>query len=394
MIQYVRDKFNSSFTQDKYEEYIQKFEELTNCKSGFRIAETPVFIPNYFKMQMLDTCEHILNFILDKDFKNLTNQSIPSKYHFSNDEKECEMMVFDFGICKDLQGNIVPQLIEMQGFPSLFGFQILNDSLTTEYAAVSSEYDAYLNGYNKETYVQLLKEIIIGDNNPEQVILLEAYPEKQKTYIDFKCTESLLGIPTVCITSLTAENDSLYYTLNGRRIKIEKIFNRVIFDDLKQDQIKNCIDFNKKYQVEWIPHPNWYYRISKYALPFLQHPFIPETYFLNELKQPLNLDEFVLKPLFSYAGMGVIIDVTQESIDSISDPENWILQRKVEYASIIHTPDEPAKAEIRLFYFRKKEWPRPIAIHNLARLSKGKMIGTRYNGDKSWVGGTIAYFEK
>ena len=394
MIHSIREKFNSNFTEKKYEDYIRRFEEITNCKSGFRIAETPIFIPKDFKINMLDTCEHIIDFILDKDFISQTNQSIPSKYHISNDENDCEMMVFDFGVCKDDQGNIVPQLIEMQGFPSLYGFQILNNSLTTDYASIPENFDSYLNGYNKETYVQLLKEIIIGENNPENVILLEAFPEKQKTFIDFKCTESILGIPTVCISSIIAENDSLYYNSNGSKIKIEKIFNRIIFDDLEQDQLKKYIDVNKKYQVEWIPHPNWFYRISKYTLPYLQHPFIPETFFLNELKQPLSLDEFVLKPLFSYAGMGVIIDVTQDSIDSISDPENWILQRKVEYASIIDTPDEPAKAEIRLFYFRKKGWPRPIAVHNLARLSKGKMIGTRYNQDQTWVGGTIAYFEK
>ena len=145
--------------------------------------------------------------------------------------------------------------------------------------------------------------------------------------------------------------------------------------------------------VEWAPHPNWFYRISKYTLPFIDHPYVPPTFFLNEVKEPINLTEYVLKPLFSFAGMGVVIDVTQADIDNIKDPENWILQKKVQYAAVIDTPDEPAKAEIRLFYFWKKGWARPKAVHNLARLSKGKMIGTRYNKDKTWVGGSIAYFE-
>ncbi|HAK12187.1 MAG TPA: hypothetical protein DCO78_09650, partial [Chitinophagaceae bacterium] len=73
--------------------------------------------------------------------------------------------------------------------------------------------------------------------------------------------------------------------------------------------------------------------------------------------------------------------------------ENWILQRKVQYADIIPTPDIPAKAEIRIFYFWKPGADRPIPVNNLARLSKGKMIGVRYNQDKTWVGGSLAYFE-
>jgi len=225
--------------------------------------------------------------------------------------------------------------------------------------------------------------------------LLEIFPEKQKTRIDFYCTEQLLGIRTVCLTKLTAEGDKLFYDNNGTKTQVKRIYNRLIFDDLQQQEgLGHIIDLTRSYDVEWVPHPNWFYRISKFTLPFISNPYVPETFFLNELKQPVNLEEYVLKPLFSFAGMGVVIDVTQEDIDRIKDPENWILQRKVHYAPIIQTMDEPAKAEIRLFYFWKDEWTRPIAVHNLARLSKGKMIGTRYNKDKTWVGGTVAYFEQ
>ena len=147
--------------------------------------------------------------------------------------------------------------------------------------------------------------------------------------------------------------------------------------------------------MEWVPHPNWFYRISKFTLPFINHPYVPETFFLNEVKQfPGDLENFVLKPLFSFAGQGVIIDVTKEDIDKVKDPENWILQRKVKYADVIKTPNVPAKAEIRIFYFWKDGMERPVAVTNLARFSKGKMIGVRYNMDKDWVGGSVAYFEK
>jgi hypothetical protein len=226
-------------------------------------------------------------------------------------------------------------------------------------------------------------------------VLLEVFPEQQKTRIDFYCTEKLLGIATVCITKLIAEGDQLFYMNGDTKTPIHRIYNRIIFDDLdQQENLGPIIDLSKKYQVEWMTHPNWFYRISKFTLPFIDNPYVPETFFLNEVTQPLALEEFVLKPLFSFAGMGVVIDVTQDDLDAIKDPENWILQRKVNYAAIIPTMDEPAKAEIRLFYFWKEGATRPIAVHNLARLSKGKMIGTRYNKNKTWVGGSIAFFEK
>jgi hypothetical protein len=184
----------------------------------------------------------------------------------------------------------------------------------------------------------------------------------------------------------------------GKKTEIKRIYNRVIFDDLQQQspevQAKGNILF-EDLDVEWVPHPNWFYRISKYTLPFIHHPYVPTTYFLNEIKQmPVDLENYVLKPLFSFAGQGVVIDVTPADIEKVKDPENWILQRKVKYADVIETPDVPAKAEIRIFYFWKDGEARPVATNNLARLSKGKMIGVRYNKDKEWVGGSFCYFEK
>ncbi|MFM6926222.1 MAG: hypothetical protein ACKOU7_12020, partial [Ferruginibacter sp.] len=186
------------------------------------------------------------------------------------------------------------------------------------------------------------------------------------------------------------------YMNNGVKTAVKRIYNRLIFDDLqKQEGLGEIVDLTQPYDVEWAPHPNWFYRISKFTLPFIENPYVPQTYFLNELKQmPADLENYVLKPLFSFAGMGVVIDVTPADIEAVKDPENWILQKKVKYADVIKTPDEPAKAEIRLFYFWKKDWDRPVGVHNLARLSKGKMIGTRYNKNKEWVGGNVAFFEK
>jgi hypothetical protein len=286
----------------------------------------------------------------------------------------------------------------MQGFPSLFAYEVLLDDIFRKHFPIPENYSCYLNGYTRDSYIQTLKEIIIGNHKPENVILLEIFPRQQKTRIDFYCTEEYTGIKMVCLTDLIKEEKKLFYLNDGVKTEIKRIYNRVIFDDLQQQtaaiQEKGHIFF-EDLEVEWCPHPNWFYRISKYTLPFIKHPYVPETYFLNELKQiPSDLENYVLKPLFSFAGQGVIIDLTLNDIKNVNDPENWILQRKVKYADVIETPDIPAKAEIRMFYFWKDGEVRPVATNNLGRLSKGKMIGVRYNKDKEWVGGSFCYFEK
>ncbi len=391
----LRDEFNKNFSEEKYAAYIQQIENLHPGSLDFRNAETPVFVPEDFTKKMLGACEDIIDVIVQPNFKQLTERAIPKDINIEHEKPYSDFIAFDFGVCENADGELEPQLIEMQGFPTLFAFQAFHSEFTKEYANVPDTHSAYLNGYNKESYLQLLKEIIVGDLNPENVILLEIYPEQQKTRIDFYCTEKTLGIKTVCLTKLIGEGNKLYYQNDGKKIEIKRIYNRLIFDDLHQQKdLGAIIEISHPWDVEWVPHPNWFYRISKYTLPLIHNRYVPATYYLSDLKPiPAGLENYVLKPLFSFAGMGVVIDLTKEDIDKVKDPENWILQRKVKYADIIETPDIPAKAEIRLFYFWKDGWARPKAVHNLSRLSKGKMIGTRYNKDKTWVGGSVAFFE-
>ena len=290
----LRDQFNRSFTQEKYDTYMQKIEALHPGALDFRNAETPVFVPRAFKEKMLSACDEIIEVITDPHFMELTQNSIPKDMNVPGEDAHTQFLVFDFGVCQNAAGELEPQLIEMQGFPTLFGFQVYHSQLTAEYAALPASYSPYLNGYNKESYTQLLKEIIVGNLNAENVILLEIFPEQQKTRIDFYCTETLLGIKTVCLTKVKADGKNLYYENAGIKTAIKRIYNRVIFDDLqKQENLPPIIDLSKEYDVEWAPHPNWFNRISKFTLPFIQHQCVPETYFLNEIKQAVNLNEFV-----------------------------------------------------------------------------------------------------
>ncbi len=397
MIPPIRSAYNAALTKEKYADFLNELNIPHPGAIEFRVAETPVFIPKDFTQKILDACESIVDIITNSEYKQLTKNAIPAHLQVPGENEHSHFIAFDFGVCINEEGEYEPQLIEMQGFPTLFAYEVLLDDVCRKKLPIPDGFSCYLSGYNKETYINELKEIIVGHHQPENVVLLEIFPHQQKTRIDFYCTQDYLGIKPVCITELIKEGRKLFYINNGVKTPIHRIYNRVIFDDLQQQttevQEKGKILF-EDLDVEWCPHPNWFYRISKYTLPFIRHPYVPKTYFLNEVKQiPADLENYVLKPLFSFAGQGVVIDVTAADIEKVKDPENWILQRKVKYAEVIQTPDVPAKLEIRMFYFWKEGEARPHATNNLGRMSKGKMIGVRYNKDKEWVGGNCCYFE-
>ena len=398
MVPAIRQQFNTNFTSEKYEAFLKELNAVHPGAIEFRVAETAIYVSKDFTRKILDACESIVDIIIDPRFKELTKNAIPKNLQVPGENDHSHFIAFDFGICINEEGEYEPQLIEMQGFPTLFAYEVLLDDIYRKHFEVQGNYSAYLGGHDKESYIKLLKEIILGDHDPENVILLEIFPHQQKTRIDFYCTQDYTGIQPVCLTELIKEGKKLYYLNDGKKTEIKRIYNRVIFDDLFQQspevQEKGKLLFDNL-KVEWVPHPAWFYRISKYTLPLIRHPYVPPTFFLHEIKElPGDLENYVLKPLFSFAGQGVVIDVTKEDIEKVKDPENWILQRKVKYADVIETPDIPAKAEIRIFYFWKDGEARPVPANNLARLSKGKMIGVRYNKDKEWVGGSLCFFEK
>lgn len=397
MIAPLRESFNKSFTKEKYKSFLDALDKDFPGAIEFRVAETPVFVDNSLATKMIECCNSIIDFIKSDSFLSKTERAIPINERIPNEGKHTHFIAFDFGICHDEKGNLYPALIEMQGFPTLFAYHAYYPEILEKFFEIPSDFSNYFNQLSKESYLAYLKSVIVGQHDPKEVILLEIKPHEQKTRIDFYCTEQYLGIKAICITELIAEGSKIFYYLNGEKVQIKKIYNRLIADELnaKKDALGPTVDFSVPYEIEWITHPHWFYRISKFTLPFLEHSCIPETKFLNELTTlPQNLNEYVLKPLFSFAGQGVIIDIEEEDIKQIKDPENWILQKKVNYADCIVTPSGNAKVEIRLMYIWEENAERPILVNNLARLSKGKMIGVRYNADKDWVGGSVAYFKK
>ena len=395
MIPSQRKKYNEQLNAEKYQTFIKDLEN-GYPEIPFRVAETPVFIPNALKEKLIAAGEEVIKLIKLPNFKDLTAPSVPLKWSVPHENDHPHFLTFDFGICKNETGELTPMLIEMQGFPSLYGFQHHLGKTFASHFDIDPSVNYFLNGFNEETYIQLLKEVIIGKHQPHEVALMDVDAPNQKTAIDFFVTQKMLGIKILALTDIKKVGKQLFYEENGKQIHLKRIYNRLIFDEVANNLeiFKTNFDPREELDIEWITHPNWFYRISKYTMPFLDSEFVPETRFLNQIDSiPTDLENYVLKPLFSFAGMGVIIDVTEDDINTIPDPENWILQRKVNYEPAVKSPSGGVKAEIRMMYL----WPdngEPQLCINLARLSRGKMIGVRYNADFDWVGGTIGFIEE
>lgn len=399
MINKIRKAYNEQFSDKKYNAFLQDINAEYDYVPKFKIAETPVFIPKDLKEKLIEAVDEIMAVINQPNFKQLTQDAFfDANTIVPNEDDKPKFIQLDFGICKDENDELIPKLIELQGFPSLYLFQELLGRMYRKHFsdAIPEGFSQHLNGMSTEQYLELLRTEIVGDTDPRQVVLLEVEPHEQATAIDFYATEVALGIKTVCITDLKRRGKQLLYEDdNGDAIRILKIYNRIIFDELHQRaDLNGEFKFQDDVDVEWIGHPNWFFRISKYMMPLIDSKYAPKSYLLDKLETiPTDLENYVLKPLFSFAGSGVHINVTRNTIESIADKSNYLLQEKVAYAPIIETEDVPAKCEVRMMMVYNSKTDSIEIASNLIRLSKGEMVGVKYNKDKTWVGGSTGFFE-
>lgn len=395
----TRRQYNAAFTPEKYQAFLDTMNTAYGEAVTFRVCETPVFVPKALKQQLLQGVEDICSVLTQADFKQRSEAAIPAQLRVPGEDEHTMFMQLDFGICRDANGHLTPQLIELQGFPSLYFFQHLLADSYRKHFDIPADYHHLFGGLrHPDEYIDLLREVIIGDAKPENVVLLEVEPEKQNTRIDFWGSQRHLGLKVICLSKLLREGRDLYYLDDsGRKVAVQRIYNRIIFDELeKRADLPRAWTMLEEVNARWVGHPNWFFRISKHTLPFLQSPFVPETHFLHELKRiPSDLENWVLKPLFSFSGQGVKVNITRDDIDAVTEPDNYILQRKVQYIAGIETPNpaEPSKCEIRMMLLWNKGWDKPRLVNNLVRISKGEMVGVRYNKGKDWVGASVGFFE-
>lgn len=397
MIPSIRKAFNDAFTEERYQAFLQDLYSQFGHEIEFRIAETPVFIPKALGQKLFDACDHIVSVIRREDFMEKTARAIPAGKSVPGEDSHTQFLAIDFAVCQDSNGELFPQLIEMQGFPSLYAFQDVVSSKYRKHFYCPEGFNHLFSGLTSEEYRKLLGDVILNGHDPKNVVLIDIEPHLQKTKVDFMAVEQFYGVKSVCISALKRRGKKLYYDCNGQETEVKRIYNRVIFDELdRRSDLKCEFHLTEEVEVEWAGHPNWFFRISKFSMPLLDSPYVPEARYLSDYKGafPENLENYVLKPLFSFAGTGVIYDVKPEDVQSISDPENYILQKKIFYAPALQTPDgEGVKTEIRMLYLWPEKAEKPIACTNLIRFSKGVMMGVKFNKNKTWVGGSTAFFE-
>jgi hypothetical protein len=392
MIPALRQQFNANFTPEKYQKLLKLMEERCGSPIKFRLCETPCFFPKPLLDQMTQYGRELIQQLNGLEYRKASFDAIPPDFNVPNETPHPMFIQVDFGLVRDPAGKLQPKLVELQGFPSLYAYQAMLSQVYMEVYGLDSGLEYLLGGLDWDAYKKLLHRAVVGDHDPQNVILMEIDPLHQKTLPDFLLTEKLLGIKTVAITEIRKVGEFLFYESNGRRTPIHRIYNRAIVDELVRKKLKLAFKFTDNLQVEWAGHPNWYFRMSKFSLPFLKHECVPESQFLDRVKQvPDNLDHYILKPLFSFAGLGVMINLRKEDIAEIPKDKRseYILQERLNFEPVIETPPGPTKAEVRIMYIWLDEL---LPVMTIVRMGRGLMMGVDHNRNLEWVGASSGFY--
>jgi len=399
MIEPYRGDFNARFTEAKYGELLRVISERTRTPIEFRVAETPCFFAPELMQRMVRAGEELTAQLLgNAEYIRASDAAIPEAFRVPKCDAHPHFMTVDFGLVCDANGELQPKLVEMQAFPSIFGYQSVAAQAYKDVYGLDQSLTSFLGGLDEAGYWELLRQTIVGQHDPANVVLLEVEPEKQKTLPDFRVHEDRLGIHTVDIAQLVKDGRRLFYrdAVTGKLVAVERIYNRVIVDELERKQIQLPFDYRDDLEIEWAGHPNWYFRVSKFSLPNLHHETVPAAVFLDDWfagngreRLPPKRENWVFKPLYSFAGKGIQFAPTDADLAAIPEGERYLylLQERVKFEPVIRTPEGMTQAEIRIMYL----WPdggKMTPAINLVRMGRGLMMGVDHNREKTWVGGS------
>jgi len=411
MLSHLRDSFNQRFTPEQYRRFLALLDERCGTRVKFRVSETPIFLPGALLQKMAAYGIELTRQLLDHPaYRSASDAAIPFAFRAPNEDPEPLFLCADFGVVRAPDGSLEPKLVEIQGFPSLYGFQTtLAQTYLDSYGLRGVRF--LPEGLDAESYAALLRRVILGGHDPAGVVLLEIDPYEQKTLPDFLVTQKMLGISIVNITDVVRDKRQLYFLRDGARIPIRRIYNRAIVDELIRKKVRPAFSFRDELDVEWAGHPNWFFRISKFSIPYFKHSCVPRTWFLNEVKElPGDLQNFVLKPLYSFAGIGVIVGPSRKDIDAIPEAQRsqYILQERMDFEPIIATPRGATKAEVRVMYVNDPgSASRPLhgnsgaapastlrPVNFIIRMGRGAQMGVDHNREMEWVGASAVFHEE
>ena len=392
MIPSLRKQFNANFRPERYQTFLKVMEERCGTTVQFRMSETPCFFPKALLNQMAEYGKELIHQLESLEYRKQSFRAIPPEFNVPHEAPHPMFIQVDFGLVRDAEGGLQPKLVELQGFPSLYAYQAMLSQVYMEVFELDDSLQYLHSGLDWEAYKKLLCRAIVADHDPHNVILMEIDPLHQKTLPDFLLTEKLLGIPTVAITDIEKRGKQLFYEKDGRRIQIQRIYNRAIVDELVRKKLTLNFRFEEDLDVEWAGHPNWYFRMSKFSLPYLKHPCVPKTQFLDRVEHmPDDLENYVIKPLFSFAGLGVLINPSKQDLAVIPKEkrEDYILQERLNFEPVIETPFGGTKAEVRMMYIWLEEL---LPVMTIVRMGRGLMMGVDHNKNMEWVGSAAGFF--
>lgn len=394
MIPTLRKQFNASFTPEKYQQFLSCIDDVCGTHVAFRLCETPCFFPKEMLERLSLAGEELIRQLVENSqYRAESRRAVPAEFNVPNEPAHPMFVQVDFGLIRSASGELQPKLVELQAFPSLYAYQVaLAEAYLDAYALGNVPLSYFLSGLNQNSYRDLLRRAIVAEHDPTNVILLEIHPHEQKTLCDFLLTKKMLGVPTVDIVNVKKEGSRLFYEHNGKRVPVKRIYNRAIVDELQRKGVKLAFDWRDDLDVEWAGHPNWYFRMSKFSIPYLKHESVPKTWFLDELKEvPADLENYALKPLYSFAGLGVVIGPKKEQIKAIPEQNrhDYILQERMHFEPVIETPFGMTRAEVRVMYI----WLEKLTpVLTIVRMGRGLMMGVDHNKNMEWVGASAAFF--
>jgi len=389
-----RPLFNAAFSQGLYDEFMQRMQAQVG-PIPFQVAETPLMMTHALRDWLARSSQEIVAQLSAPALLEKLKKAIPAHYDVPGMDPLPNCVQVDFALTNGADGAMEGRVVELQAFPSLYALMpVMSDCWAVTLNRIPGlQADWRWSIDSPARSLELLRQTIVADVDPIECALVDINPKEQKTAPDFEATRQMFGVESVCVTELIKKGRALYRKRNGGLVQVKRIYNRMVFDELEVKKAVIPFDWNEPLELTWCSHPNWYWTWSKFALPYLNHPAVPHSRFLSDVTElPADLSRYVLKPLFSFAGAGVIVDVAPEHIERIPREQRpqWVLQEKIHYADAIRMPDgNGVKAEVRVMLARPPGAAELRPVICLVRLSRGKMLGVDFNRGLTWVGGSV-----